>query len=287
MTMLAIPMTPVVPAPEVLAQMGWRIGLTIAVAFVVQRLLFLLWGRLPELLARAAPDRQAAIQRGQTLRHILRHLTTLGVSVAAAIHALEVLGWDVKPLLAGAGIVGVALGFGAQTLVRDWISGVFILVENQLGVGDVVEINGRPATVESLTVRSTTLRDFNGFLHFVPNGEMRIVTNRSRDWNRQAVDVPVRTGQDLDAVLARCGEVARAMTADPEWAHRLIEPVHVWGIERLGLEGAVIRLVVRARPGEDIAAAARELRRRIHDALAGAGIEYSAAAIALAAPERP
>jgi small conductance mechanosensitive channel len=104
-------------------------------------------------------------------------------------------------LLAGAGIVGLAVGFGAQTLVRDVIAGVFILLENQFAVGDIIEIAGKPATVEAVTVRSTTLRDYNGYVHFVPNGEMKIVTNRSRGWNRVFIDVVVAGDQDADRAL--------------------------------------------------------------------------------------
>ena len=167
MTLLAIHIPgPVIPESERLWDMGLRIAVTIVVAFVVQRLLFLLWGRLANLLARAAHDQRPTVQRVTTLKHILRHLTTLVVSLAALIHILEILGWDVKPLLAGAGILGVALGFGAQTLVRDWIAGIFILIENQYGVGDIIEINGKAATVEELNVRSTVLRDFHGYVHF-------------------------------------------------------------------------------------------------------------------------
>src|SRR6266705_4195962 len=113
------------------------------------------------------------------------------ITCGALIHVLAVLGWDVKPLLAGAGLLGVVLGFGAQTLIRDVIAGFFILVENQFSVGELIEVNGNAATVEDLTVRCTRLRDFNGFVHFVPNGEMKIVTNRSRGWTRIAVDLPI------------------------------------------------------------------------------------------------
>ncbi len=266
-------LTPVLPERERLADMGMRIGITIVVAFLIQRALFLIWNRLAALLIRAANEERAAVQRVQTLKHILRHLTTVVVSLFAVVRILEILGWDVKPLLAGAGILGVALGFGAQTLVRDWIAGFFILIENQFGVGDVVEINGRPATVELLTVRSTRLRDANGYVLYVPNGEMRIVTNRTRDWNRLMVDVPIRAGQDLDLALERCREAAARMGADPIWEHRLFEPVRVWGVERLGAD-VTIRMAVRTRPGAEAAEAARELRLRVHQALAAAGIRY-------------
>jgi small conductance mechanosensitive channel len=282
---LAMPMPHVLPTPEVLGEMGVRVAFIALAALVTQRLLFLIWTRLPPLLARTAHDREAALRRGHTLREMLRHLTTVVVSMVAVFYILGVLGWDVKPLLAGAGVVGVAIGFGAQTLVRDWIAGVSILAENQFGVGDIVEINGRPGTVESLTVRRTLLRDFNGYLHFVPNGEMKIVTNRSRDWNRLAVDVPVSTGQNLERALECCRAVAESMSADPTWQPRLLEPIPVWGIERLGADAAVIRLVVRTRPGNDAPEAARELRRLIHDALAAAGIEYPSSSAVVAGPD--
>jgi len=285
--LLDVPPLPALPPPDVLARVGLRLGFTLGLAFVVQRLLFLLWGRLPTLMARAARDEPAALQRGRTLKHILRHITTIVVSITALFYSLEVLGWDVKPLLAGAGVLGVALGFGAQTLVRDWIAGIQILIDNQFGVGDIIEVNGRPGTVERLTVRVTALRDFNGYLHFVPNGEMKVVTNRSRDWNRLAVDVPVRPGKQLEDAIELCGRVAHAMNADPVWEARLLEPVRVWGIERLAPDSAIIRVVVRARPGDDAPEAARELRVRILHAFTESGIEYPASIVTVATPDDP
>ncbi|MBI1798351.1 MAG: mechanosensitive ion channel [Candidatus Eisenbacteria bacterium] len=278
--MILAPLLPhLLPPPETLPELGARIALTLLVAFVVQRLLFLLWGRLTVLMTRAAGEKHAAAQRAQTLEHIFRHLTTVMLTLIAVIHVLELLGWDVKPLVAGAGILGVALGFGAQTLVRDWIAGIAILTENQFDVGDLIELNGRAATVEALTVRSTRLRDFNGYVHFVPNGEMKVVTNRSRGWNRQAVDVTVQTGQDLDRALEVCRAVASAMSVDPAWRERLFEPAQVWSLEQIGVH-AVIRMVVRARPGAETAEASRELRQRVHGALVEAGIRYPALAAA-------
>src|SRR5207249_7123236 len=135
-----------------------------------------------------------------------------------------------SPLLAGAGILGVALGFGAQTLVRDVIAGFFILAENQFGVGDVVEIDGKAATVEALSVRCTTLRDFNGYVHFVPNGEMKVVTNRSRGWNRLAVDLVIPSDQGVDQALDALRRVVERMDAEPAWKQRLLDPIELWGI---------------------------------------------------------
>lgn len=270
-----IPLTPLLPESEALLDSAVRIGLAIVVGFLIQRALFLLVGRIEGWVTRAGHSGVQARQRARTLGQIMRHLCTVLVVGAVIIHALAVLGWDVGPLLAGAGIVGVALGFGAQSLVRDIIAGVFILAEDQFSVGDLIEINGRPATVETLTVRSTTLRDFNGHLHFVPNGEMKIVVNRSRGWSRLAVDVPVPADQDIERALDVCEKVAQAMNNDAAWRTRLLDPVEVWGVESLSAIEVQIRLAVRAQPGADAPEAARELRRRIIRGLVAAKIRLA------------
>ncbi len=268
-------LTPLLPESERLLDGAVRIGLAIVVGFLFQWLLFLLVGRIESWIVRAGKSGLHAQQRARTLGQILRHLCTVLVMGAVFIHALAVLGWNVGPLLAGAGIVGVALGFGAQSLVRDVIAGIFILAEDQFSVGDLIEVNGRPATVETLTVRSTTLRDFNGHLHFVPNGELKIVVNRSRGWSRLAVDVPVPADQDIERALDACEKVAQAMNNDAAWRSRLLDPIEVWGVEGLSPTEANVRLVVRAQPGADAPEAARELRRRIIRGFAGANIQFA------------
>jgi moderate conductance mechanosensitive channel len=266
---------PILPGPDQLLRLGVRIGLSLVAALILQQLLFLVVGRVELWIRRTGHESGRARQRAVTVGHLLRNLITAVVGVGLLIHVLEVLGWDVKPLLAGAGIIGVALGFGAQALVRDVIAGIFIIGDDQFGVGDVVEVNGRVATVEGVTVRLTTLRDFNGFLMFVPNGEMKIVVNRSRQWNRVAVDVPVATDQDLDRALGVCRQVADVMSRDAEWKPRLLEDIETWGIERLGPQEVQVRLVVKGMPGNDTQGAARELRRRLLDALGIAGIRHT------------
>jgi small conductance mechanosensitive channel len=271
------------PEGEELVAMGVRIAFAILFGFLIQRALFVIAGRIEHWIRKLGNQSDHAKQRALTLGSMLRNLITVVVVGAVVIRILAILGWDVKPLLAGAGIVGVALGFGAQSLVRDVIAGVFIIAEDQFGVGDLVEVQGRIATVEDLTVRSTTLRDFNGHLVFVPNGEMRIVVNRSRGWSRIAVDVPVPAAQDVDRALQLCSKVADAMNAEPGWRDRLLDDIDVWGVENLGPAETLIRLVVRAQPGPGAPEAARELRRRIHAALNAAGIR-SAPTIAPAPP---
>ncbi len=272
------------PETELLVQVGERIALTLVAGFLLQRLLFLVVARIGRVMSRAGGQSEAAQQRARTVTLVLRNFVTTLVVAGVLVHVLELLGWDVKPLLAGAGIVGVALGFGAQTLVRDVIAGIFILVEDQYSVGDLIEIDGKVATVEAITLRSSKLRDFNGYVHFVPNGELKTVTNRSRGWQRLAVDVPVASGGDLDAALAVCRREVEAMNADPAWRARLMDPIDVWGVESLGPSEATIRLVLRARPGPDAPEVSRELRRRVHHALATQGHRFSAGRELVLAP---
>jgi moderate conductance mechanosensitive channel len=263
--------TRLLPETEKLGDMGIRIAIILVVAFLLRLLLFLAASRMEKIMIRAGHGGSAAEARARTLGQILRRLTTTVVFAVAILQSLAVLGWNVAPLLAGAGIVGVALGFGAQTMVRDLIAGLFILAENQFLVGDVIEIDGKPAAVESLSLRCTTLRDFNGYVHFVPNGELKTVTNRSRGWTRLAVDVPVASDQNLERALEVCRRVVETMNADAQWRSRLLDPVELWGVESLTGPEAQIRIVVRARPGADAPDAARELRLRAHSALTQAG----------------
>jgi small conductance mechanosensitive channel len=251
------------PRTENVLEAAGRIGLLVVVAFLVQRFLFVLVGRVETWLIRAQRGEDAAKQRARTLGGIMRRLCTLLIVVLVVMRSLGILGWDVRPLLAGAGLLGVAVGFGAQSLVRDWISGIFILAEDQFAVGDLIEVNGKAATVEMLGLRVTRLRDFNGNLHFVPNGEMRTVINRSRGWNRLAVDVPIPADRGLDRALEDCRKVAESMNREPAWRDRLLDPIEVWGVEMLTSAEVQVRMVVRAKPGPDAPEAARELRRRL------------------------
>jgi small conductance mechanosensitive channel len=265
-------MQTLIPENEKLLEMGVSVLLTFAGAFLIWQLAVGLVGRVQKWVARTAGQGEDGQQRAHTLGQIFRNLAMVVIVSGALIHVLDVLGWDVKPLLAGAGILGVALGFGAQTLVRDVIAGFFILAENQFSVGDLIEVNGNAATVEDLTVRCTRLRDFNGFVHFVPNGEMKIVTNRSRGWNRIAVDAPIAAEANIDRALAVCRSVVTSLNADPDWKGRMLEPIDLWGIESLINNDVLVRMVIRARPGADGPQSARELKRRLMLALAEAGI---------------
>jgi small conductance mechanosensitive channel len=265
-----------VPEPEKLAELGIRLALTALGAFLLTTLGRLLIARLRTWMVRAGHGRPGAEQRAQTLAQIFGSAVTAVVWAGAGVHALAIFGWDVRPLLAGAGIVGVALGFGAQTLVRDLIAGYFILIESQFGVGDWVDVDGQPSQVEEVTLRVTRLRSFNGFVRYVPNGEFKTVTNRSRDWHRLTVDVPVGANEDLGRALRVCRGAVDGLNAEPEWRARLLEPAELWGIEALSGAEVLLRVVVKSAPGGDAFAVSRELRLRCHDALVAAGIRAGA-----------
>ena len=251
------------PDPERLGVLVARLLLTVVAAWLVQRVAFLLVRRGEQWLVRAARDTGHGVQRARTVGQILRNAVTTLLMVWACVHALEVLGWDVKPLLVGASILGAALGFGAQFLVRDIIAGMFIFIEDQFVVGDTIEVNGQAATVEAVTLRSTRLRDFLGRELHVPNGEMKIVANHSRGWNRALVELPVAAGQDLSRVLLTSESVVAELNDDAAWRDLFVEPFVVTGIERVGADGAVLRFIARARPGGDAARLAREARLRL------------------------
>src|SRR5262249_37806340 len=200
-------------------------------------------------LVRAARDTGHGAQRARTIGQILKNAVTAVVVAWAFVHGLDILGWDVKPLLVGASILGAALGFGAQFLVRDVIAGTFIFIEDQFVVGDTIEVNGQAATVEAVTLRSTRLRDFHGRVLHVPNGEMKVVVNHSRGGTRAIVDLPVAPGQDLDRVFQVTDRVVGELNGDAAWRDLLVEPFAVMGLERVGADGAILRVVARARPG--------------------------------------
>jgi small conductance mechanosensitive channel len=214
-------------------------------------------------------------QRAETVGALLKSVASFGIWTLAALMALGTLGLDLGPLIAGAGIVGVAVGFGSQNLVRDFISGIFMLMEDQYGVGDVVDAGPATGTVEGVGLRTTRLRDVNGTLWHIPNGEIRRVGNRSQGWARALVDVEVAYSTDLDDTTGTIEQVAHDLYTDPHWAPKILEPPEVWGVEELGPEGIRVRLVAKTRPLEQWKVA-RELRARLKVAFDQAGIEVSA-----------
>src|SRR5262245_30359016 len=196
-------------------------------------------------------------------------LDTLGANVLrafiviiAAVTILGALGIDIGPAVTGLGIVGVALGFGAQHLVRDYLNGALILVENQFSKGDVVRLAGVAGTVEDFSLRRTTLRDLDGVVHTVPNGEIQVASNLTRVWARVNLDVTVAYGTDVDTATAVVDEVGQAMAADPAWKRRVMEAPRVERVEALAEYGITLKVLGTVRAPEQWAAGG-ELRKRL------------------------
>lgn len=202
-------------------------------------------------------------QRAKTLLSLVRSIGIVVIVVLMIFMVLGALGINLGPLLAGAGVIGLAVSFGAQSLVKDVISGLFILFENQYGVGDVIRLDPAVSgTVERMTLRVVVLRDVHGVVHIVPNGEIKRVSNLTRTWARAVLDVGVAYREDADEVMEVLRELGRELQEDPEWKHYLVDEVTVPGIESFGESSVNIRIMAKTVPLKqwDVA---RELRRRI------------------------
>src|SRR4051794_4533484 len=243
--------------------------------------------RLPSLADATAfvPERRR--QRAEAIGSVLRSFSTATVFSIAALMVLGEIGVNVAPLIASAGIVGVALGFGAQSLVKDLIAGLFMLLEDQYGVGDVVDLGEASGAVEAVGLRITTVRDGRGVLWYIRNGEIVRVGNKSQGWAMVVVDVPIGF-----ANLEQAADVLRAaadgLAHDKEYADQLIEPPTVLGVEQITVDGAVLRTTVKTASDAQWKIG-RELRRRLTDALAAAGIsgQMSAGRVYVRPPVAP
>ncbi len=233
--------------------------------------------RLPARMLDTGAVSIRSAARAETLGHILRSIATFVVWMIAAITILGEIGINLGPLIAGAGVVGVALGFGAQSLVKDFLAGLFILVEDQFGVGDIIDVGDLSGTqvtgtVEVVSLRTTRLRSVNGTVWHVPNGTVMRVGNMSQQWARALLDISVAYEADIDRTQAIIKEVADELWRHPDWRYKVLEEPEVWGIEDLGVDGVTVRLVIKTQPSAQFGVM-RELRVRIKRALDAAGIE--------------
>jgi small-conductance mechanosensitive channel len=211
-------------------------------------------------------------QRVKTLTTILRRTGLVLIAAIAAVMILSELGLNVGPIIAGAGIAGLAIGFGAQTLVKDIISGFFILLENQFSIGDVISVGGISGGVEKMTLRATFLRDLEGTLHVIPNGEIRILSNKTKGWARAVINVGVAYEEDVERVLATLERIGQEMWRDEGYRPLLLQEPTISGIEELGDSAMTLRIMVKTQPGKqwDVS---RELRKRIKESFEEEGIE--------------
>jgi small-conductance mechanosensitive channel len=213
-------------------------------------------------------------QRARTMASVLKSLTTAAIGVIAALMILDELGIPTGPLLASAGIVGIAVGFGAQALVRDVISGIFMLIEDQYGVGDVVDLGDASGVVEAVGLRVTRVRDVNGTVWYIRNGQVLRVGNQSQGWARAVLDVGIGYGEDVTRAEALLLDVANTLREDEKFGPLVLEEPEMWGIESVTADGVVLRLVVKTQPLQQWAVA-RELRRRIKDRFDAEGIHVA------------
>ena len=239
-------------------------------------------GTVPGVLARGKVHRlfvetnpevvERRQQRADTMASLLKSIATTVVATIVMFMVVAQLGYNIAPLIASAGIIGVALGFGAQSLVKDFLSGIFMILEDQYGVGDAVNVGVASGTIEAVGLRVTRLRDVNGTVWYVRNGEILAVGNMSQSWSRVVLDIPVAFSTDLERVRTLLDETAHQLWQDPDFEEDILEEPEVWGVERWDPDGVVVRLVLktaRDRQGP----VAREMRARIKASFDDEGIE--------------
>jgi small conductance mechanosensitive channel len=235
-------------------------------------------------VVKALLDREATEGTAQELSavELKKRMDTLDALIGRALQAfiviigflmvLERLDFNIGPAIAGLGVVGIAVGFGAQSLVRDYLNGALILIENQFGKGDVVRVAGVDGTVEDFTLRRTTLRDLDGVVHTVPNGEIKVASNLTRVWARINQDITVAYGTDVDKAIDVVDKVGAQMAGDPEWKRRVLEAPRVERVEALGEYGITLKVLGTVRAADQWAAGG-DLRKRLLAAFKANGIE--------------
>jgi small-conductance mechanosensitive channel len=209
--------------------------------------------------------------RAETLAGVAASLVRVSVWTIAVLLVIDKLGVNPGPVLAGASIIGVALGFGAQSLVKDFVSGFFVLAEDQFGVGDTITVLDVNGTVEEVNLRVTRLRGVDGTVWFIPNGEIRKVGNSAKEWSRAIVDVSIPADAQVDAATAAISDEIAGLDQDPDWADAVLEAPEVLGVESMGASEITVRVVAKTKPAERVRVA-RELRARIGARLRRDGI---------------
>ena len=221
-------------------------------------------------------------QRATALGSVLGNAASVIIYGIAAVTIAGDLGLNLAPVLASAGVLGLAIGFGSQSLVRDFLSGIFMLLEDQYGVGDVIDAGDATGTVEAVSLRVTRLRDINGVVWHIRNGTINRIGNESQGWARAVIDFPVAYDQDLPAVRQTMKETAEQMWAEPRWRDVIMEEPEVWGVESVTSDAIVMRLVARTLPLRQWEVA-RELRERLKSALDAASVGGEPVATAISA----
>ncbi len=252
---------------------GLRVVFIVIGAFVAIRLSTFITKRVERAFEDADPDTMSERERqAATLGKVIRSFIRVVVWGIALLTILKELGVDIGPLLAGVGVAGLAIGFGAQSLVKDLLAGIFILVEDQYNVGDVIKAAGVSGLVEKITLRATTLRDLEGKVHIIPNGTIAVVTNMTKHWSRSVLDVGVAYKEDVDEVMGVLKDIGDELEKDPKFARMITGPLEVLGVQDFADSAVVIRVMFTTVPNKQWPVT-REFRRRIKKTFDAKGIE--------------
>ena len=256
-----------------LTSSGLRVILILVGALVVVRLASFITRRVENAFEDNDPstmnerEKQAA-----TLGKVIRNITRILVWGIAVMMVLKELGIDIGPILAGVGLMGLAVGFGAQSLVKDFLAGMFVLIENQYNVGDVIKVAGASGLVEKITLRATTLRDIEGNVHIIPNGIIDVVTNRTRQWSRFVLDIGVAYKESVDEVMVVLKEIGEELAADAKFSSMITAPLEVLGVQDFADSAVIIRVMFTTQPVKQWTVG-REFRRRVKNTFDAKGIE--------------
>ncbi len=261
------------PVIALILARGVRVLAILVMSWLAFRVLKILTGRVQRQFEDEdeTEDDTAIEQRAKTMVHLMNSVGAAAIAIAAVLTILNLF-IPIGPLLAGVGVVGLAISFGAQALVKDFITGFFILLENQFAVGDVVEINGKSGVVERVSLRVVSLRDIEGALHTIPNGAIDMVSNKTRTWARAVLDIGVAYKERVDDVMRVISGLAAGIWADQNWRPKLVKEPTVMGVQDLEDSSVNIRLMAETRPGKQWEVR-RELLRRIKNRFDQEGIE--------------
>lgn len=263
------------PEASTLAQGALRVLVVLLVWWILTRIVRLALNRTEARLLRdASADRPLAVEdrkRVETLVRLLRQVVNVFLFVTLALVMLMQLGIAVGPILASAGVVGIAVGFGAQSLVRDIITGFFFVIENQVRVGDVVTVNGTGGLVEAMTLRTLVLRDLSGVVHVFPNGSVNTLSNATRGWSAYVFDLRVGYREDADAAVSVIRQTAETLRADPHFGPKIIDAPEIFGVDRLDESAMIIRGRIKTHPIMQWEVG-REFLKRAKQALQHAGM---------------
>jgi small conductance mechanosensitive channel len=258
------------------AKVSLRILLIVVAAYIGIRLLRLALNRAEAILVRAGMASEtvpgAAMMRVRTLMSVLWTIAVGLIWFVAVLTVLGQMGINIAPILASAGVVGLAVGFGAQNLVKDLVSGFFLILENQVRVGDIAVINGTGGLVEAITFRTIVLRDLSGVVHVFPNGTINTLANMTKDWSAYVLDIGVAYKEDTDHVIDVMRKVAEEMRAESTYGAAMLEPIEIFGVDAFADSAVTIKARFKTRPLQQHLVG-REYRRRLKKAFDAEGIE--------------